>query len=78
MRRSCRPSPEASAQSSLTRWPHKETARTKLLGSIRDVLDTGLPPACTPELCRLKCAAVFAHAYERYPERQAETLASRA
>jgi type I restriction enzyme R subunit len=36
---------------------------------IEDALDTGLPRAYTPELYQLKCAAVFEHVYESYPER---------
>jgi hypothetical protein len=48
----------------------RQTARARLLEPIRDALDTGLPPACTPEPCRLKCAAVFARVYGGWPDRE--------
>lgn len=62
----------------MTRWRHTETARARLMESIRDALDTGLPRAYTPELYRQKCAAVFEHVCDCYPEREWEMLASRA
>ena len=34
---------------------------------IEDALDTGLPRAYAPEVCRVKCGAVFDHLYENYP-----------
>lgn len=37
--------------------------------TIEDTLDSGLPRAYTPELYQQKCAAVFEHVYENYPER---------
>ena len=37
--------------------------------AIEDTLDNGLPRAFTPELYRNKCAAIFEHIYESYPER---------
>jgi type I restriction enzyme R subunit len=37
--------------------------------AIEDGLDTGLPRAYTPELYSQKCAAVFEHVYEAYPDR---------
>ena len=40
------------------------SARSQLKLAIEDTLDTGLPRACTPELYRQKCSAVFEHADE--------------
>ena len=50
-------------------WRQKSTARSQLKLAIEDVLDTGLPRTYTPELYQQKCAAVFEHVYESYPER---------
>jgi type I restriction enzyme R subunit len=50
-------------------WRQKSTARSQLKLTIEDTLDTGLPRAYTPELYQHKCAAVFEHVYESYPER---------
>jgi type I restriction enzyme R subunit len=36
---------------------------------IEDVLDNGLPRAYSPELYQEKCAAIFEHVYESYPEK---------
>ena len=36
------------------------------VGTIEDVLDTGLPRIYTPELYRQKCSALFEHVYESY------------
>jgi type I restriction enzyme R subunit len=52
-------------------WRQKLSARSQLKLAIEDVLDTGLPPAYSRELYQDKCAAVFAHMYESYPERDA-------
>jgi len=35
------------------------------------MLDSGLPRPYAPEMYREKCAAVFEHVYESYPERNA-------
>ena len=56
-------------------WRHKSSARSQLKLTIEDTLDTGLPRAYTPELYRQKCAAVFEHVYERYPEGNVGTVA---
>jgi type I restriction enzyme R subunit len=37
--------------------------------AIEDTLDFGLPRAYAPEMYRQKCAAVFEHVHESYPER---------
>jgi type I restriction enzyme R subunit len=56
-------------------WRQKSTARSQLKLAIEDILDTGLPRAYTPELYNLKCAALFEHVYESYPERNAGVYA---
>lgn len=56
-------------------WRQKSTARSQLKLTIEDTLDTGLPRAYTPELYQHKCAAVFEHVYESYPERDAGVYA---
>jgi type I restriction enzyme R subunit len=52
-------------------WRQKSAARSALRLAIEDSLDSGLPRAYAPELYREKCAAVFEHVYESYPERNA-------
>jgi type I restriction enzyme, R subunit len=49
-------------------WRQKAAARSQLKLAIEDVLDTGLPRAYTPEVFSSKCAALFEHMYESYPE----------
>lgn len=56
-------------------WRQKSTARSQLKLAIEDVLDTGLPSAYTADLYHQKCAAVFEHVYESYPERNAGVYA---
>lgn len=50
-------------------WRQKSAARATLRMEIENVLDSGLPRAYTPEVYKEKCAAVFEHMYECYPER---------
>ncbi len=50
-------------------WRNKASARSQLMLTIEDTLDNGLPRAYSPELYKNKCAAVFEHIYESYPER---------
>jgi type I restriction enzyme R subunit len=50
-------------------WRQKAAARSALRLAIEDALDAGLPPAYTPEFYRQKCAALFEHVFESYPER---------
>ena len=52
-------------------WRQKSAARSQIKLAIEDTLDSGLPRAYTPELYNEKCAAVFEHVYERYPDRGA-------
>jgi type I restriction enzyme R subunit len=56
-------------------WRQKAAARSALRLAIEDALDSGLPRAYAPEMYRQKCAAVFAHVYESYPERNAGVYA---
>jgi type I restriction enzyme R subunit len=56
-------------------WRQKAAARAQLKLTIEELLDTGLPPAYTPDLYRQKCAAVFEHVFESYPERHAGVYA---
>ena len=56
-------------------WRQKAAARSSLRLAIEDALDSGLPPAYAPEMYRQKCAAVFEHVYESYPERSAGVYA---
>jgi len=56
-------------------WRRKSTARSQLRLAIEDVLDFGLPRSYTPELYRQKCAAIFEHVYESYPERDSSVYA---
>jgi type I site-specific restriction-modification system R (restriction) subunit len=56
-------------------WQQKSEARAKLKLLIEDALDIGLPRAYTPELYQRKCAAVFAHIEQAYPERDRSVYA---
>ena len=38
---------------------------------MEDVLDEGLPRAYTPDVYTAKCAAVFEHVFEVFPDAQA-------
>jgi type I restriction enzyme, R subunit len=49
-------------------WRQKSTARSQLQLAIEDTLDNGLPRVYSPELYKQKCATVFEHFYEAYPE----------
>jgi type I restriction enzyme R subunit len=49
-------------------WRQKAAARSQLKLTIEDVLDSGLPRVYTPEVFSIKCAALFEHMYESYPE----------
>ena len=50
-------------------WRQKSAARSQLRMAIEDTLDSGLPRSYTPEIYREKCAVLFEHVYESYPER---------
>jgi type I restriction enzyme R subunit len=47
-------------------WRQKAQARAKVLLTIQDTLDQGLPRIYTPEVYNQKCAQVFEHVYENY------------
>ena len=57
-------------------WQQKSEARAKLKLLIEDALDIGLPRAYSPELYQQKCAAVFAHIEQAYPERDRSVYAA--
>jgi type I restriction enzyme R subunit len=57
-------------------WRQKSSARSQLKIAIEDVLDGGLPRAYDKALYAQKCAAVFEHVYESYPERDAGVYAT--
>jgi type I restriction enzyme, R subunit len=50
-------------------WRQKSAARSTMKLAIEDVLDTGLPAPYAKALYDAKCAALFEHFYEGYPER---------
>lgn len=56
-------------------WRHKAVERSALKLAIEDTLDSGLPRAYDPGLYQQKCAAIFEHVYESYPERNAGVYA---
>ena len=60
------------------RKANRRDERADLALAIEDTLDAGLPRAYTPELYRERCAAVFEHVYESYPERGAGAYAGAA
>ena len=49
-------------------WRQKEAARSKVRLAIEDLLDGGLPRAFDKPLYEKKCADLFNHIYEQYPE----------
>lgn len=59
-------------------WRQKSTARSQLKLAIEDSLDTGLPRAYDKPLYKQKCAALFEHIYESYPERDRSVYAAAA
>ncbi|MFN9971508.1 MAG: hypothetical protein ACK58T_16625, partial [Phycisphaerae bacterium] len=56
-------------------WRQKSAARSTLKLAIEDTLDT-LPPAYDRPLYAQKCAALFEHVYESYPERDVGVYAA--
>lgn len=50
-------------------WRTKSAARSQLKLAIEDALDEGLPEPYSKDLFEDKCAAIFEHVYESYPER---------
>ena len=56
-------------------WRQKSSARSTLKLAIEDVLDTGLPRAYDKPMYTQKCASLFEHFYESYPERDSGVYA---
>ena len=50
-------------------WRQKEAAKSRLQLAIEDALEQGLPRAYDPALYKAKCAAVFEHVFQAYPDR---------
>ena len=59
-------------------WRQKAAARAGVRMAIEDLLDAGLPSVYAREMYQQKCAAVFTHVYESYPERNAGIYAAAA
>lgn len=57
-------------------WRQRAAARSRLRLAIEDTLDSGLPCVYTPEFYRRKCSALFEHAHESDPERNAGVFAT--
>lgn len=49
-------------------WRKRQSTQAKVRDTIKDVLDLGLPRAYSPELYEQKCATIFEHIYESYPQ----------
>ncbi len=49
-------------------WRRKTKIRAQMQLSIEDILDQGLPRAYSTDLYEEKCALLFQHVYERYPQ----------
>jgi type I restriction enzyme R subunit len=49
-------------------WRQKSTARSQVKLAIEDALDAGLPLAYSLDLYKQKCAVVFEHVYESFPD----------
>ncbi|MBF0124757.1 MAG: type I restriction endonuclease subunit R [Magnetococcales bacterium] len=59
-------------------WRQKAMSRSQLKLTIEDMLDSGLPAAYTPDIYELKCAVIFEHFYESYPERNSSVYGAAA
>ena len=57
-------------------WRGKSSARSQLKLAIQDVLDGGLPRAYGKPFYEQKCAGIFEHVYETYPERDTNIYAA--
>jgi type I restriction enzyme R subunit len=57
-------------------WRGKSASRSRLRLVIEETLDSGLPDAYSESLYGEKCAALFEHIYEKYPERGTGIYAS--
>ena len=56
-------------------WRQRAAARSQVRLAIEDVLDGGLPRAYDKTMYEGKCAALFEHVYEAYPQRDASVYA---
>jgi len=59
-------------------WRKTVTARARMQQEIEATLDEGLPRPYSPEVFKTKCAALFEHVYEMYPERAARAFSASA
>lgn len=57
-------------------WRRQTQARARVLTTIQDTLEDGLPRVYSPDLYQKKCGVVFEHFYESYPDRDASIYAS--
>jgi type I restriction enzyme R subunit len=56
-------------------WRQRAAARSQVRLAIEDVLDGGLPKAYDKDMYKRKCAALFEHVYESYPQRESNVYA---
>ncbi len=56
-------------------WRKRRAAVAKVQLAISDTLDDGLPSKYDPVLYNAKCAAVFEHMFEKYPQANASVYA---
>ena len=56
-------------------WRQRAAARSQVRLAIEDVLDGGLPRAYDKTMYEGKCAALFEHVYEAYPQRDGSVYA---
>ena len=47
-------------------WRKKQQERAKVLTTVKNILDTGLPRIYTKELYERKCDEVYQHIYDSY------------
>jgi len=57
-------------------WRRKTKAMAELKEAIADTLDSGLPAPFTRKIYDVKCAAVFEHMYESYPDKDLNVYSS--
>ena len=50
-------------------WRKRQTAQAQVRDAIGEVLDAGLPRAYSKDLYERKCAVIYEHVYESYPQR---------
>jgi type I restriction enzyme R subunit len=57
-------------------WRKRQAARAGVENAIKDLLDSGLPPAYSTELYKQKCSVLFEHFYENYPDTDTNVYAA--